>query len=235
MHWTPVLAAVGAILSAKPSPPLPFRDSGLFLYVASIVRAGGVPYRDVWDHKPPLVYYIDAIGLALGGSWGVWLLQLLVVTATVVVAYSMLRRAFGRRGAIVGAAVLLCGISFLLDGGNLTEEYALLAQVAALRLFVDGGDAGYTGRRMFLIGILAACAALLKPTLVAIWLAGALYVTLRRRSHAPGAWIAVGFVAGVAPLAAYLAAEVDLPTLWRDLVEYNLGYAGSASVDGCPG
>src|SRR5437762_14368666 len=27
------------------------RDSSLFLYVARRVQEGGVPYRDVWDHK----------------------------------------------------------------------------------------------------------------------------------------------------------------------------------------
>src|SRR2546426_12263930 len=41
------------------------RDSSVFLYVARQVQEGGVPYRDVWDHKPPLIYYLDVIGLAL--------------------------------------------------------------------------------------------------------------------------------------------------------------------------
>ena len=31
------------------------RDSSLFLYVARRVQEGGDPYRDVWDHKPPLI------------------------------------------------------------------------------------------------------------------------------------------------------------------------------------
>src|SRR5256885_12737839 len=41
------------------------RDSSVFLYVARRVQEGGGPYRDVWDHKPPLIYYLDVIGLAL--------------------------------------------------------------------------------------------------------------------------------------------------------------------------
>jgi hypothetical protein len=40
------------------------RDSSLFLYVAQRIQDGGLPYRDVWDHKPPLIYYFGVIGLA---------------------------------------------------------------------------------------------------------------------------------------------------------------------------
>jgi hypothetical protein len=58
---------VGAVIALFPSNPhnltLPSRDSGVFLYVAWRFLNGDIPYRDVWDHKPPLVYFVDALGL----------------------------------------------------------------------------------------------------------------------------------------------------------------------------
>ncbi len=44
---------------------LAFRDSGVFLYVGWRLLNGDIPYRDVWDHKPPLIYFVDALGIAL--------------------------------------------------------------------------------------------------------------------------------------------------------------------------
>ncbi len=55
----------------------PGRDAGVFLYVGSQILEGKVPYRDVWDHKQPLIFFINAAGLALSGGslWGVWLAE----------------------------------------------------------------------------------------------------------------------------------------------------------------
>ncbi len=82
-RWLPawVLVAIGTTLMLSVAPPfrgVPGRDSGVFLYVASMLLRGKLPYRDVWDHKPPAIYYLDALGLALGGrsTWGVWAIQM---------------------------------------------------------------------------------------------------------------------------------------------------------------
>src|SRR5580765_7577165 len=72
---------IGTIIALFPSNPnsmtLPSRDSGVFLYVGWRFLNGDIPYRDVWDHKPPLIYFVDALGLTLTphSLWGVWFLQ----------------------------------------------------------------------------------------------------------------------------------------------------------------
>src|SRR6478672_4582372 len=46
-------------------------DSGLFLHVGQRLLHGDVLYRDISDNKPPLVYWLNALGLLLGrGSPG---------------------------------------------------------------------------------------------------------------------------------------------------------------------
>ena len=55
----------GALLADRSFQFFLGRDSSVFLYVARRIQDGGVPYRDVWDHKPPLIYLI---GLLAG--WG---------------------------------------------------------------------------------------------------------------------------------------------------------------------
>src|SRR5205823_544674 len=82
--------------------------AGVFFYAAQRVLRGGLPYRDIWDHKPPGVYAIDAIGLALGGTAGVWGVQLV---SLVVAAVASLRatRTFGGGAATFGTFAWLVG------------------------------------------------------------------------------------------------------------------------------
>ena len=47
------------------------RDEGAYAYVATRILAGDLPYRDVFDHKPPGVHYAYAAAfLALGPTEG---------------------------------------------------------------------------------------------------------------------------------------------------------------------
>lgn len=39
------------------------RDEGVFGYAGQVILNNGVPYRDVLDHKPPIVFYLNAIAL----------------------------------------------------------------------------------------------------------------------------------------------------------------------------
>ena len=41
------------------------------------ILAGHIPYRDIWDHKGHFIYYLDALGLVIGGNtrWGIWFLE----------------------------------------------------------------------------------------------------------------------------------------------------------------
>ncbi|MBN9379632.1 MAG: hypothetical protein J0H74_02625 [Chitinophagaceae bacterium] len=57
-------------------------DTETYRYVALVMKKGGIPYRDVFDHKPPLIYFINYTGLFLGG-WLQWLINtMLAMLAT---------------------------------------------------------------------------------------------------------------------------------------------------------
>ena len=87
--WAAMLAALSlvglAFYALAPAAPsltqIPNIDYSIFQYVGERIREGQLPYRDVFDHKPPLIFYLDALGLTLGGGsrWGIWALQLIAV------------------------------------------------------------------------------------------------------------------------------------------------------------
>ena len=39
------------------------RDEGIFGYAGQVILNHGLPYRDVFDHKPPIVFYLNALAL----------------------------------------------------------------------------------------------------------------------------------------------------------------------------
>src|SRR5687768_1031213 len=179
LHLLPVatLVALALGVSSLVSPsrvPVPLRDSGVFLYTAWRMLSGDVPYRDVWDHKPPAIYFIDALGLALGGGslWGVWALETIGLVCAASVGYLVVARATNWAGGFVGNALWLLAMYYVHDGGNLTEGYGIPVQFAGL-FALSGMLSGRAKRRhSVLFGLSGAMAFLLKPTLTGIWMAG---------------------------------------------------------------
>ncbi|MCJ7821513.1 MAG: glycosyltransferase family 39 protein, partial [Armatimonadetes bacterium] len=98
----PLLVAGVAILS--PLLTYPFgRDQGVFAAAADILARGGLPYHDVWDVKPPGVFYTYWASFALFGrsTASPRAFDLLWTLATASVIWSLGRRLASRW---VGAA-----------------------------------------------------------------------------------------------------------------------------------
>ncbi|MBI5078715.1 glycosyltransferase family 39 protein, partial [Candidatus Saganbacteria bacterium] len=116
------------------------RDEGLYGYMGQRILAGELPYRDVFDHKPPAVYYIYAGIIKVFGS------SLFSIRAAAAV-YSLFTTA-----AIFGVGFLLMGLNggllsaflyALFSGGPLiqgasanTEAFMVLPMVLALWCFL---------------------------------------------------------------------------------------------------
>ena len=107
---------------------------------------GLVPYRDLFDHKGPLLYLIQYAGAALtpGSYTGLWILELLNMMATMALMLPACACMSRRRSSAVLAVMLsflVCGRR-LYEGGNLTEEYAMpwiaLGMLVFLRYFQTG-------------------------------------------------------------------------------------------------
>ncbi len=235
-----VLALVGALAATLPhSPanmPYVYPDGGVFLYVAQRLREGAVLYRDVWDHKPPLIYYLNELGLALtnGSRWGVWALELVAVGTAALTGYLVLRRAAGQLVALLVTAVWLLAFFSLVEDGNLTETFALPLQFLCLALAydVETHRQGIYRWRGILLGALLALIFWLKPNEIGIGLAVGLYILVRaarRRSWRSAltslALILVGFVAVSVPVLLPSALQGGLGDLYQTVFVFNYIYS----------
>ena len=113
--------------------PVPHRDSGIFLNIGSEILRGKILYLQTWDNKQPLLYFINAAGLWLGGGsiWGVWSLELALFLIGMGSAYAMLRRTLTSWLSFVVVAISFL-TTFQVMSGNFSEEYAVVFQVAIL-------------------------------------------------------------------------------------------------------
>jgi 4-amino-4-deoxy-L-arabinose transferase-like glycosyltransferase len=218
--------------------PVPNRDSGVFLYIGQRILEGQVPYRDAWDHKPPLIFFINALGLFLvrDSWWGVWLLELIFLTGTVFLAFSLLERNLNRTAAIFGSVVFLLGyITFgLAEGGNFTEEYGLVFQFLALGLFATAELKDHWGIYGFLIGVTAGICFLLKQSLVGIWLAIIIYLVISRLQTRQWKKLVIELALVLAGAAAvlliplvYFGINQALGDFWQAAFLYNFRYASA--------
>jgi hypothetical protein len=119
---------------------------------------------------------------------------------------------------------------------NFAELFALPLQVASLGLFAADETRPAPTWRTASIGVLGACAALLKPTIVGVWLAIAiLLIVTRARSRS---WsdlarrVALLVVPGVLVLGVvvgWLASGGALDDAFDQVIRYNSAYAAFAS------
>lgn len=233
----PVLLLLVVLAEVVPSLSVsviyPFRDSGVFLYVGQRILDGQVPYRDVWDHKPPLIFYVNALGLWLGfGSpWGVWILETLGLWLSAWLSFLTLRHLVDPFAAVLGTLAWLIALRLVYQGGNFTELVALPLLFASLWLLASASESASLGRRASLIGACGGAVVLCQQNLIGLYLALSICLLLRDQRHAVRHDLALlwgTMLAVVAAVVAYFAAVGALADAWSAVVTFNRVYSSVA-------
>jgi hypothetical protein len=206
-------------------------DGAMFIYMGRVITEGGRFCHDLCDNKFPTV------GLMTGVAWRmfgpVWCQYVLLeTTISLVMAWLLARMAARHFGAYAAVPTLLYAIvhlnvTFVVFGGfqleTLQAFFEVLAAGAALEL-ISGGD----WRDAVVIGLAGGCAAMLKPTGLAV--VGAIGLTLVLfwwREPIKLIKYLTAMSAGLAlPAAATLIYLVradnlrDMPGLWNQIATY---------------
>ena len=104
-------------------------DSALFKIIGQGILNGKLPYRDLFDHKGPVIFYLNACGLGLaGGKVGLLVLNALVLTATLCLVYriSRLFSSAKKNRWLYFVFVPVAVLSFFLLGKRLYSHYFLV-------------------------------------------------------------------------------------------------------------
>jgi len=197
-------------------------DTETYRYVSLVMMKGGIPYRDVFDHKPPLIYFINYMGLFLGG-WLQWVCNtLLAVLAT----FQLFRLGRKYRLPYPWLPPLLFNLmlrDFLIGGtGGVTREYTAVLLVIFFCMMMSSYRWRY-----YLLGFLAAFTFFVQQEEVFALLPFLVYGLLRKENDVTFSHrimgLAVGGLSVALPIVVYFAGHHALEDLWRDAFGFNFG------------
>ena len=218
------------------------QDCSVYSYVASNWSEGGVPYRDVWDHKPPMIYLVYRGLFTVMPSGGEGLNTALRVSGggcdalTAVLLALVAARLFGR-GAGLAAGMLYA----VFEGAVGVQLEAFQAERLTVLFTVAGvwAAVAYADSRRYwqvaasglLFGLAIATKQIAAPVGIAVW-AWLTWDAFRaegrgavRRVVVHSLLLAVGAVLPWALFAAYFAAQGALADFWACTYSYNVLYA----------
>lgn len=261
-RWWPsalTLAAAALLLGVawrlrEPLHGLPLeRDEGAYATIAVRWLAGDALYRDLFDHKPPLVYAVFALGQRLPGGpiHRVRELATLYLLASGLAVLVLSWRLYGRVAALAALALFLAYGSSLRFQGLLFNSEAVLVLPATIGCLLAAE--GLRARRLLPLGLAGACVGLAiaaKPVGGLLLLPLALAALLSARRATPERWrsgpsesragrvaaaLAVALGGALLPLLAFallLWRQGALPAAYQALIVYNRLYAAESLAQG---
>lgn len=133
------------------------KDSDIFLAMGKFAKDGLIPYKEFFDHKGPFIIFVEWLGYLLGnGKPGVFILQVLFLTVTLLGTYKIFRLYYHEKTSLILTISSLLVLQIYFDRGNLTEEYVLpflmWSTYFAVKFF-KGGEKNHPYPYAFLYGM----------------------------------------------------------------------------------
>lgn len=127
----------------------PQYDRQVFIYGSMTILKGGVPYIDFFDHKPPLIYLILAIGWPFKW-WGVWIVGVISKWLAAMFLYKTALKYDIALKLLPPLAFLIVLLDpFLICMGSFTREYSSVFIAIALPVMLLN-----PGKKYILTGVL---------------------------------------------------------------------------------
>lgn len=235
---------IGALLLCMVSPinpisnSLPATDSSVFITIAKGMSNGKVPYLDFFDHKGILLYCINFIGYSVAGLSGVWVVEVFFLSLTLIVLFfttNLITEKYNFIVTIVFSSYLLR----YYEGGNLTEEYALLFITISLYYFTKYFyiENNISLGHAIIHGICCGATMLLRPNMFGIWAAFCTIITIEnliKKKYKEAVVLVLGFLIGliiiIIPFVIYLTINGAMDEFLYQYLTFNS--SSYASVGG---
>lgn len=117
-------------------------DSAIFALLGEGIISGKTLYVDLFDHKGPLLFFIEALGQYIGGITGIFVLQCFFGLINLYFSFKiwdLISEKYENKSIVSLCITFICTYSFFfaaIEGGNLSEEYSLPFITICFYLFV---------------------------------------------------------------------------------------------------
>jgi len=225
-YWLFVgLAFASLFLYSKTSPLYwtnDWVDPNAFMTVGRGIIHGLVPYRDLFEQKGPLLYFIHALASFTGNNFfGIYLIQSLLLTSSLILFYKLGRLYLPEYLALIVTGLL----PFLMlngswyEAGDSAEEFAFPA-VLSLIYLIFRGNAGW--QDYYIQGLLFGSLFWIKYTMIGPWLGFFLFVFFQRQFWKLLLSSLAGFLTISLPILLYFLANGALGDLFEVYFKVNM-------------
>ena len=129
------------LLSASTSPLYKYYcdgDSSIFMLVGKGITLGKDVYRDYFDHKGPILFYLNALGFWITGTkTGVFIIQCVFFSLTAIFMYKTARIFTKTIRSLICVLLAILAFASTISDGNLSEEYCMLFCMIPIYLAVQ--------------------------------------------------------------------------------------------------
>lgn len=213
-------------------------DSSVFKTVAMMMNKGFSPYLQTFDHKGPLLYIFNYIGLLISYYKGVWVIEFINLFVTFCALYKIARLKCNRTFSLISVFLAISLLFKFFDGGNLVEEYALSFISVSLYIFLDYLlNKKIDKFRLIICGFSLGSVLLLRPNMISTWIVFCIIIfinCIKDKKYLELKKFILYFIIGVAivvlPTLIYLIINNSLVSFWESYIIFNKIYCASSSI-----
>lgn len=242
--FLPFIALVFILIYSPSTSPLYVYegfDSCTFKTIGIGILEGKIPYTDLFDHKGPILFWLNALGL-LCGRVGLFSLEVIFFSAMLVCAYRIARLYTNESKAFAASLLTLIPTIDFITEGNQCEIYMLpfiaLSLYMALR-YTTGRMPSHPLIYSFFYGIAFAIIFFIRPndavSHVGAIMFGLFLLMLRKREYrnaiANATVFAVGSLVVAIPILIYFYSIGSLGDMLHGMIGYNLQYSSESGLN----
>ena len=215
-----LIAAAVLFFATRSSPAYPINDwcdANIYLSIGKGMSQGQVVYRDLYDHKGPLLYFMHMLCafIRFEDFFGVYVMETLLCASFLFLSHKVICLYGARKAAWAALPVLALMVytSVSFAEGDSAEEMCMPLMMGMIYLtlrFLRSGDASMKKGTLVMHGVLAGCIFWIKFTIMGVpaGLLLALFIrhAVRREWKECGRmvlWVAAGFALSTMPWILY--------------------------------
>lgn len=220
---------------------LPLHDSSMFQYFGYAMSKGDLLYVDIFDHKGPIIFLINYIATIMPVDLvdGIWFIEFIAIFGFFFWTYRTARFWNNRILSFIPIVFFSVALPSLLEGGNLTEEFALPFIAYSLYVFTKYFLKEDSVRffEVVLVGASFTVSFLLRPNLIGVWIIFCSFIffgLLFKKKNYLLAKFLFSFIGGILiviiPILFYLIANNSLEDAFFQTWTFNFLYSETDSI-----
>lgn len=223
-------------------------DSTTFKTMGQVILDGGVPYVNYFDHKGPIVYFIQALGiLLLPDKWGIYVLLSITIAISLMI-WNKISRLFLRPAiSFLATLIPLYIMTAFVEDGNQVEIWMLIPISLSVFFAVKyllSGNSKHPYWHSVLYGLCFGIVFFIRPNDAVASIGGImfglfLYILFVHRDWKNSIYNALCFAGGIMiiaiPIILYFAYHHALYDAYMGIFGFNLLYFNQARPKGTGG